>query len=625
MAPPPLPVATAGLSYPLYACDFDPEDASTLVVGGGGGAGRSGVGNKITVLTLKSPTTLTTTAEIELSRDEDSVTSLAVGSRRADNLLVYAGINSSPADIKAGINQHFRTFAVSFSEKTTSISLLDKAALLPASHPEKYQRVLRLAAPGPEVQIAAAASGLGADFQVVLAELSRNGPIAPKMHGLVELKAEANDIDVLRLGDGEKHQLAYCTNHELFTVNFTPDVRQDAQPTLAYDIPVDPTTGSRPTIRCLRYLTPSFVLLLVNLPRRSGVVLNVIRIPTKAGEKGRLAATARLPRRVAQATALAVRLLAAPVQPGEKLGAAQFAIAVAGHDSSISLFTLEHQCMHDVDLVWDLLLVHTVSETHPLQITGLAFAPFVAPKDGAGPGALALASISMGNTISVHSLPLKTVVDKKAEDKKSRYALALKGSGGAGTRVFILLTVVVLLMALAGQALLESLGQTKDVLGVSKYINNPFQIRSSVAPLPAVTSAKSKSAIDTIIEATTTTVDAVVNTDSPSSDQDKYLAQFLSNIKAEHINGPIFLHEVTEPSTNTQDGDDVHLHGVSHVAAVLAGDEHVGKAWEEISEEQKALWKARLSKAGRWAEHMGESVFKGILFSELAAAVRPQM
>jgi hypothetical protein len=42
------------LSYPLYACDFDPTDETKLVVGGGGGAGKSGIGNKI----VRSPSIL---------------------------------------------------------------------------------------------------------------------------------------------------------------------------------------------------------------------------------------------------------------------------------------------------------------------------------------------------------------------------------------------------------------------------------------------------------------------------------------------------------------------------------------------------------------------------------------
>jgi len=43
------PIATASLTllYPLYTCDFDPNDPTKLIVGGGGGPTRSGVGNKI--------------------------------------------------------------------------------------------------------------------------------------------------------------------------------------------------------------------------------------------------------------------------------------------------------------------------------------------------------------------------------------------------------------------------------------------------------------------------------------------------------------------------------------------------------------------------------------------------
>lgn len=44
-----VPAASAKitLSYPLYASDFDPQNSGFLLVGGGGGEGRSGVGNKI--------------------------------------------------------------------------------------------------------------------------------------------------------------------------------------------------------------------------------------------------------------------------------------------------------------------------------------------------------------------------------------------------------------------------------------------------------------------------------------------------------------------------------------------------------------------------------------------------
>ena len=44
---PPIASAKLTLSYPLYASDFDPKNNGFLLVGGGGGESRSGVGNKI--------------------------------------------------------------------------------------------------------------------------------------------------------------------------------------------------------------------------------------------------------------------------------------------------------------------------------------------------------------------------------------------------------------------------------------------------------------------------------------------------------------------------------------------------------------------------------------------------
>lgn len=44
---PPIASAEITLSYPLYAATFDPRNNDFLLVGGGGGEGRSGVANKI--------------------------------------------------------------------------------------------------------------------------------------------------------------------------------------------------------------------------------------------------------------------------------------------------------------------------------------------------------------------------------------------------------------------------------------------------------------------------------------------------------------------------------------------------------------------------------------------------
>ncbi|KAL5612750.1 hypothetical protein BROUX41_004165 [Berkeleyomyces rouxiae] len=653
MAPPPLPCATAGLSYPLYACEFDPHDPTTLIVGGGGGAGRSGVSNKITILNHENQSILTPASDIDLSRDEDSVTCLAVGDRRDGNLLVYAGINSSATDFKRGKNDHFRVFGVSLEskEKGPSIELVNKSGLFPASHHEKYQRLVRLAAPGATSQLTAVASGLGKDFQIALAELTHAGSVAPKLRRMVELQSEANDIDVLRTGASDEHQLVYCTDNEVYTLDFTPGQKKDdfEEPAIVFEIASDDRTGLKPTIRCLRYLSPTFVLMLVNQPKRSGVTLSVIRLPSKKGEKGRLAATVRLPRRVVQATALAVRQVGMSPAPGAKLGQAQFAIAVAGHDSSISLFTLEHQSVQSVELVWDLLLVHTISEAHPLQITGLAFAPFTTPKNTEGPANLALASISMGNTVSVHSLPLRRVVDKKAaasKDKQSpadvRYALALKGSKNAGKTVMILLTVIVLVMAVAGQVLLESIGESRDIFGVGKYVGNPFQVRSSVAPLSPVATSQ------TAMRITSTAFTAAAAAAPTEMASAEIVSEFLANIQAADVDGPIFLREHpveaeaagaapgSGPSPNGEQqkqqddatgstsggGAGADSEAANRIAAVPAEETHEGKVWEDVSDEQKELWKTRLKDAGHWAEHMGEAVFKGILFGELAGVVR---
>jgi hypothetical protein len=48
---------------------------------------------------------------------------------------------------------------------------------------------------------------------------------------------------------------------------------------------------------------------------------------------------------------------------------------------------------------------------------------------------------------------------------------------------------------------------------------------------------------------------------------------------------------------------------------------HGGVKWEGLSREQKDRWKGKLKEAGHWAEGMGETVLKGVVFGEIAGAV----
>ncbi|KAL1897706.1 hypothetical protein Sste5346_004014 [Sporothrix stenoceras] len=242
------------LDYPLYVCDFDPTDAGRLIVGGGGGASRTGVGNKLTLLNSSKPEEprLTVTSEIELSKDEDSVTSFATGPRRGRTTLTYAGINSDLDSLKKGRNDHFRVFGVDGPSSSSSkaaaapsassskISELARAPFFTAAEPDAdtYQRLVRVSAPFSDgqgstlPQLGACATGLSKSPQIVLFDVTTAAPAAtapsakstaaatvlPKIRGRIDLSKDVADLDIIQT-DAEQYQLAYCTDHELFLFN----------------------------------------------------------------------------------------------------------------------------------------------------------------------------------------------------------------------------------------------------------------------------------------------------------------------------------------------------------------------------------------------------------------------
>jgi hypothetical protein len=48
---------------------------------------------------------------------------------------------------------------------------------------------------------------------------------------------------------------------------------------------------------------------------------------------------------------------------------------------------------------------------------------------------------------------------------------------------------------------------------------------------------------------------------------------------------------------------------------------HGGKTWDELGEEQKKSWIKKMKDAGHYMEDLGETIFKGVVFSEIAGAI----
>jgi hypothetical protein len=45
------------------------------------------------------------------------------------------------------------------------------------------------------------------------------------------------------------------------------------------------------------------------------------------------------------------------------------------------------------------------------------------------------------------------------------------------------------------------------------------------------------------------------------------------------------------------------------------------RTWDQLHANEQRAWKEKLHDAGAWTQNMGESVFKGVLFGELAGVV----
>lgn len=581
---PPFPETKITLDYPLYGCDFDPQDSSRLFVTGGGGASRTGVGNKITLLDATSREKLQVAGEITLSNNEDNPTNLAAGQRKGKATLLYAGINSGANDIEKGNNAHFRVFgAEQASPKSKSIlgariSELNRSSLFSSHDKDAYQRLLRLTQPFAGVpQFGAVATGLAKQSQIALFEVAAGSNVAPRSRGVLDLSKEAADLDVIQT-DKDKYQLMYCDNHNIYTLDVAEADAHD-EPKRIYTMPDE--DAAKPSFRCIRYLSPNFAIAVANLPSPGGVVLYGFRLP-KAGRAdgvARIAVNTKLPkRRGAKATGLAVANLSQISTQGATQGDAQFVIAVANNDFSIHLYSLDHRIMGEVDLLANLHPLQVLKEVHPAMITNLCFSRFTPPKTAtARTQYLKLASTSVSNSVVVQSIPLKKFTDRSGKVRRGgpprqpRYVTVLQAKGPSPTSMLVFFAVVALVFSILVQGILEVRGLSQPTVGGHKWL--PTRIHA----VPA----------------------------SPPTAHAGFLARLLEGSSlAQHKDGIVLL--------------DSEVPGELKVDSTHDGS---ARSWEELAPKQKALWKERLQQGGHWAEDMGTVVFKGILFGELAGAV----
>lgn len=466
---------------------------------------------------------ITEAVELNLSRDEDSVTSLAAAPLAGDeggSLVALAGINSSVEQQKKNNNQHLRAFRFEAPRKTTEDRKQDEKAKKDTKSEEEvipgraialsqaslfrtkngpgssdtYQRVTRLS-PWPKgkdgtekhTRIGAVATGLAQSGEIVFFRATET-PSEKDIVGRIQLSSneEAEDMDFVSLerdlektDDGHGRFLVAYTNGTDVMVgeiscssssNSSPDVRS------VYNIPL-PASGARtarPKFRALRFLSPRTLLLLQNAPNRGGSELVLLQLPSAKSSKSKILQRRKLPRTVKIGLGLDICQLGTNPQ-----GQQQTVIAASGSDNSIPLFTLEYGPNRGYS---NFRPYTTLRDVHPFSMTKLTFSTFIAPPHpvtpDVGPQNIKLASVSMGNTVVVHTFPLSPF---PTSSRTPRYVLVTPGPAEIWELIYSIIVLLFSISAIcvAMLAFAEIRGGTPPVLGATEWL--PESIRGAIA------------------------------------------------------------------------------------------------------------------------------------------------
>jgi prolactin regulatory element-binding protein len=607
-----IPFEKYDLGYPPWALQFDPYSRGYLVVGGGNGEGQKEVPNRLTLLNVSLPGPITKIAEVEVS--DDNPASLGLRASK-DGVTAFVGANSGLDARKKGRNEHFRAFDVSYPPRAGSgsggaIAASRSTTLFSAAFVNSrdgFQRLLKLSPPrlgrDGAKRIGAIASSLSGRDEIVFFDATVAFPTANDVIHRIELdnKAEVNDLDLCEESEGE-FGFTYCTGKDVYLGSISYDFAAHKlkskveDPTLQHHLP--DSSKVRTKHRCLRFINSNHIMLLVN--RGPASELQLLKVYPKDGP-GNIVLRMALPRRLGAAVDFDTSVLDA-----DQTGDRQVVIAVAGQRNDVSVFTLD---LGGKGAARNFRAFTHINGLHELSMKKVLLAPFYSPYDSPQsdpekppppprrPAFLALASISLSNTIVVDYLPLDTV---KTSSPKPRHFLnsssPLSRVVRTGSNLFVVAFVLLVTLLLA-QSVLDARaaqGQASPVQLIPQQIRTfIYQARQDSDPV--------KQAIHEAAES-----------------RHHRLRDLLHHHHGHGEGNPdakkavvMRLPEEGEAHVGVEVHDD-HESAVDKLKAVR---------WDDLSPKQQAVWKQRLVGAGRWMESEGETILKSIFFSELAGAV----
>ncbi|KDR83558.1 hypothetical protein GALMADRAFT_235779 [Galerina marginata CBS 339.88] len=179
-------------SFPVYSCAF--LSPNQVVLGGGGGASRSGIKNKLRLYDISKDCGIELKDEFEFEKGEDAPMSMAAYPTTGT---IICGVNSVEEKILKGENDNCRAFNVA----NAKIQLLSTRNTLPAGDMDDFQKVTVLSPDGTLLAVAGS-------HDLTLLSFPSLEPIAETIHTEKEIY-DASFSNKLLVITTTNHLLAY--------------------------------------------------------------------------------------------------------------------------------------------------------------------------------------------------------------------------------------------------------------------------------------------------------------------------------------------------------------------------------------------------------------------------------